>query len=135
MRRKLVIAFVSVLLFSATALCIQHFWRGKTMSVSEAEKRWGAIPFDAAKFKDADLKTRASMAASLKKKEQDFKGKNVEEIRKELGPTSGFYFSDVYPTYLIQTGKTNKEETWQIVFLLNKERRAESIIIHKNCCD
>ena len=133
--KRLLIAFFSIVLFSVAAMSVQHFWRGETISSNEAEKRWGSVEFNAAKFRDGDLKTRASMAASLKKKEKDFRGKRVEEIRRELGPTSGFYFTDVYPTYLIQAGETHKEETWQIVFLLNKERRAESIIIHKNCCD
>ncbi len=135
MNRKIGIAFLSALLFSVTALSLQHFWRGKTMSIAEAEKRWGKAEFDIIKFRDGDITTRAAMAASLKKQEKKFKGKHVDEIRNELGPTSGFYFSDVYPTYLIQAGKSNKEETWQIVFLLNKDRRAESIIIHRNCCD
>jgi hypothetical protein len=127
--------FMFVLFFSISAFCVQHFWRGKTISADEAVKRWGAVEFDANKFKSGELKTRASMAASLKRREKEFKGKSVLEIREALGPTDGFYFTDVYPTYLIQIGKNHKEETWQIVFLLNNNRRVEGIIIHKNCCD
>lgn len=57
------------------------------------------------------------------------------EIRNLFGTTDGFYFTDVYPTYLIQVGENHSEETWQIVFLLSRDRTVDSIIIHKNCCD
>lgn len=127
--------FVIIFLFSISALCVQHFWRGETISTAEAQKRWGAATFDAKKFKSGDTKTRASMAASIQKKEKEFRGKTVMEIREMLGTNDGFYFTDVYPAYLIQIGKTHKEETWQIVFLLNNQRRVERVIIHKNCCD
>lgn len=45
------------------------------------------------------------------------------------------HFIDTYPAYIIQSGKNKKEETWQIVFLLNSEYRVRDIIVHKNCCD
>ena len=126
---------IFLLCFSASAFCIQHFWRGDTMSAKEAEKRWGKIEFNAEKFKNSDLKVRSLMAASIQENEKLFKGKSVLEIRELLGPTDGFYFSDVYPTYLIQVGKNHSEETWQLVFLLNNKRNVEKVIIHKNCCD
>jgi hypothetical protein len=105
------------------------------MSADEAAKKWGRIEFDASKFRTGDEKTRASMAASLQKHEKDFRGKSVLEISDMLGPSDGFYFTDVYPAYLIQEGETHKDETWQVVFLLNNERRVAKVIIHKNCCD
>jgi hypothetical protein len=124
-----------ILLFSISAFSIQHFWRGKTMSAAAATERWGSTPFDAEGFREGDAKTRASMAASIQKRAKEFKGKSVLEIREMLGPTDGFYFSDVNPTYLVQIGKDRTEETWQLVFLLNSKRLVEDIIIHKNCCD
>ncbi len=64
-----------------------------------------------------------------------FKGASVVDIREQLGPPDGFYFIDTYPAYIIQSGRNKKEETWQIVFLLNSEYRVRDIIVHKNCCD
>jgi hypothetical protein len=127
--------FLIVLLFSISAFSVQHFWRGSTISESEASRRWGTTEFNSSKFKSGDLKARASMTASLIKNEPKYVGKTILEIRELLGPTDGFYFSDVYPTYLIQIGKNHSEETWQLVFLLDKNRKVARIIIHKNCCD
>lgn len=69
--------------------------------------------------------------ASLKRATQ----KSALEIRELLGPFDGFYFTDAYPTYLIQIGKSHSEDTWQIVFLLDDDRLVKKFIIHKNCCD
>lgn len=129
------ILITCVLFFSLPSLCAQHFWRGNTMSAEKAGKRWGETSFDAKLFKNGDSKVRASMAASMLRKEKEFKGKTVFEIRDLLGSTDGFYFADVYPTYLIQIGQNHSEETWQLVFLLGEERKVDGLIIHKNCCD
>ncbi len=121
--------------FCATAFSVHHFWRGDTISADQAEKRWGAVHFDQKKFKTGDFALKASMAASIKRRENEFKNKTILEIRELLGPTDGFYFADIYPTYLLQVGKNHQEETWQLVFMINNKRRIESVIIHKNCCD
>lgn len=105
------------------------------MTADVAAKRWGSVELDSSKFKTGDVKVRASMTASLQKHENKFKGKSALEIRELLGPFDGFYFTDAYPTYLIQIGKSHSEETWQIVFLLDNDQRVKKAIIHKNCCD
>lgn len=123
------------ILFAVSTQAALPLWRGKTLSLHEVEKRWGKIEFNASGFKSGNVKTRASMAASLLKKQKELKGKSVQSIRELLGPNDGFYFTDVYPAYFIQIGKNHSEETWQIVFLLDRERRIDEIIVHKNCCD
>lgn len=105
------------------------------MTADGAAKRWGSVEFDSSKFKTGDTKIRALMTSSLQKHENQFKGKSALEIRELLGPFDGFYFTDAYPTYLIQIGKSHSEDTWQIVFLLDDDRLVKKIIIHKNCCD
>ena len=75
------------------------------------------------------------MACSLIKEQKLFIGKDNSEIRKELGNYSGYYFSDMYPTYIIQRGKNHQEETWQIVFLIDRNEKISDVIMHKNCCD
>ncbi|MGE0763054.1 MAG: hypothetical protein AB7N80_07235 [Bdellovibrionales bacterium] len=120
--------------FSAT-LSAKHFWRGKTLSTQEVARQWGAAPFDAVKFKEGDEKVRAAMAHSMLTKRKEFIGKSVLEIRGQLGMPDGYYFSDVFPAYMIHRGKGANEDSWQIVFLLTNERRVDDVIVHKNCCD
>ena len=47
----------------------------------------------------------------------------------------GFYFSDTYPTYMIQIGANHQEESWQLVFLLDRNQKIDEIVVHKNCCN
>ncbi len=132
--------FISVLLvflgFSWGLLgTAKHFWRGETLSQSKVEARWGTAEFDSEAFKKAEISDRAKMAANLLRNQKSFVGKKRSEIRKELGSFDGFYFSDMFPTYIIQRGKNHQEETWQIVFLLDRKENVSEIIVHKNCCD
>ncbi len=130
---KFLIPFL--VLFSMSTQAALPLWRGTTLPLREIEKRWGKIESTAHQFKTGDPKTRASMAASLLKRQKEFKGKPVQSIRELLGPNDGFYFTDVYPAYFIQVGRNHSEETWQIVFLLDRERHVDEIVVHKNCCD
>lgn len=63
-----------------------------------------------------------------------FKGKSYKEVKAALGPSDGYYFSDYYPAYLIQEGWADGKDTWQVVFMLDKNRNVEDVILHKNCC-
>ena len=127
---------ISILCLGYTTFVIaQHFWRGPVMSSSEVKKKWGDKKFDAKSFKEGSIETRASMAYDLLKRQDEFVGKNYFEIRTILGDYSGYYFSDMYPVYLIQEGRTHKEETWQIVFLIDRNEKIKEIIVHKNCCE
>jgi hypothetical protein len=134
--RRLVQETVILGCFLAASLyAVEHFLRGKTLPSGEVARKWGNDTLDLEKFRGGDQKTRSRMAYSLLQKEKEFKGKSVAEIRKLFGEPDGFYFTDVFPAYLIQVAQTQKEEAWQIVFLLNEERIVQKIIVHKNCCD
>jgi hypothetical protein len=141
MKLKLALSALLVLttLSFGSALAAEKLWRGSIMNAESAAKRWGSAEFDSAKFKSGDVKIRATMAAALQKqllkKEGQFIGKTATEVRDLLGPFSGFYQTDAYPTYLIEVGKSHAEETWQVVFLLDRDRRVKSMMIHKNCCE
>lgn len=62
-------------------------------------------------------------------------GLSVAEVRSLLGDFDGHYFSESYPTYLIQKAEKAGEESWQIVFLIDSHRKTQKVIVHKNCCD
>lgn len=107
------------------------------MGVSEVCQRWGDMPLDVAAFRSAedDEPVRAAMTCSLLKNQDDYAGLHVSEIRSLFGDDTGYFWNEVQPTYLIEIAKTKEENTWQIVFLHDRERRVTKIVVHKNCCE
>ena len=75
------------------------------------------------------------MTCSLLKNQDDYAGLHVSEIRSLFGDDTGYFWNEVQPTYLIEIAKTKEENTWQIVFLHDRERRVTKIVVHKNCCE
>jgi len=108
--------------------------RGDTMSAELVKGKWGAVDFTPNAFKSASIEVRASMASSLIKKKKELIGLPRAEIRQMLAEFSGHYISGLYPTYLIQEAKTQAEEAWQIVFLIDVDGKIRDIVIQKNCC-
>ena len=107
------------------------------MSIKKVCKRWGEKPFDLRKFKGAsdNESVRAQMACSLLKQQKNFIGKYRWKIREMFGDYDGHYFSDMFPTYMIEIAKKRGEKSWQIVFLIDRKEKISEIIVHKNCCD
>ena len=106
----------------------------RQMPASEVKSRWGDQKADLKKFKDAPYEIKASMAYSIMT-DKSLIGKSYEEIRELFGENDGYYFSDTIPTYIIQRGKKNTDETWQLVFRLDNNYNVKEIFMHKNCCD
>ena len=106
------------------------------MCVGEVCRRWGDRPLDVAAFRSAeeDEPTRAAMACSLLKSQDDFIGMHVSEIRPQFGNPTGYYHTDVQPAYLIEVAKTKTHDSWQIVFLLDRDGKVARVVVHKNCC-
>ncbi|MBI2606937.1 MAG: hypothetical protein HYW49_12760 [Deltaproteobacteria bacterium] len=124
------VAFLSVL----TGV-FAHVLNRNFMDTSQAQRRWGHEKFIPEKFKKGDAKIKASMAVSLIET-QAFLGRSREEVRDSLGDFSGYYRSGSFPAYIIHEGWQKKgEDTWQLVFLLNMNRKIKAVKIHKNCCD
>lgn len=103
------------------------------MTPQSAEKRWGHKVFSAEAFKSATPQERATMSSDLITK-KIFIGKTAEYVRSQLGATSGYFWSDHIPTYFIEEGWSQKKDSWQLVFLLDKNDRVTEVKIHKNCC-
>lgn len=136
MIKKITLSIFLILGSGYAGLAIaKHFWRGETLTKTNVEKRWGKTKFEIEKFKTGDLTLRASMAASLMDHSKIFIGKDPSDVRKMLGDFDGFYFTDMFPTYLIQRAQNRSEEAWQIVFLLGRDKKVSEVIVHKNCCD
>ncbi len=110
--KKAKITAIAVLLLILPVMYIKakHFWRGETMSLKKVCKTWGSAPLDIAKFKQAgeNEAIRAKMACSLLKNQKKYIGKDTSEMRKLFGDYSGYYFSDMIPTYFIEIAKKKR---------------------------
>jgi hypothetical protein len=135
LKKYIFIVIALPLIFYGLRSTAKHFWRGDTLSTSKVCKKWGEAAFNENQFLNGDEKVRAKMACSILKNQKQFIGQSRLEIRKKLGDFDGFYFSDMFPAYIIESGKTREQDTWQIVFMLDRKEKISEIIVHKNCCD
>ena len=137
--KKIAISFsITLALIPIAYLVAKSFWRGEVMSTNRVCKKWGETTLNIKHFKKAenDMPTRAKMACSLLKQQKNFIGKDRWKIREILGDYDGHYFSGMFPTYMIESARiTKKDESWQIVFLIDRNEKISKIIVHKNCCD
>lgn len=131
--KQLVVLFMIAI--SIQVLGARNFWRGTFMDFDLIGQKWGKATFDLSKFKTGVADEKAKMTFDLIKNKQKYIGKSTIEIRDSFGRFSGHYFSEVYPTYIIQRYSDKKPETWQIVFMINVDRKVTDIVVHKNCCD
>ena len=107
------------------------------MSTEEVCQRWGNQPLNVEQFKSAgeDETVRARMACSLLTHQSQYIGKDVTDIYNTFGPAEGYYVSEGYPAYLIETARTRAPDSWQIVFLADSGWQVSAIVVHRNCCD
>lgn len=131
MTRLYLSAVLLIVLFPST-IYAQLVWFGKTMSPTEAQKRWGSEDFDANKFKNGSLQTRAKMAVAIVKNKKTWIGKSFPDLKKMLGEHDGFYFTDTIPAYFITDAEKMGDEAWQIVFLPDNDRKVKDVIIELN---
>ena len=140
MRIAIIAAFVLSPMFAAGALLsMQAAWgllSTDYLSVREVCRRWGEQPLDIAVFRSSgeDTSTRAAMACALLRNQDDYIGLHQLEIRPLFGNHTGYYITEGVPTYLIEVGETQAQDSWQIVFLLDSERTVSKVVVHKNCC-
>ena len=106
------------------------------LSVAEVCGRWGERPLDVTAFRSAedDESTRAAMACSLLRNQQDYVGMHRLEILRLFGYSSGYYYTDMTPAYLIEDAKTKARDSWQIVFRIDRDRKVSEIFVRKVCC-
>ena len=131
--------FVLSLLCAGLYAGAQHFLRRDFLGVSEVCRRWGERPLDVVAFRswERGKLTRAAMACSLLKNQDDYVGMDRSEIITLFGETSGYYQSETHPTYMIVVPKTRGQDAWQIVFLMGSngsDWKVSEVVVHKNCC-
>ena len=133
MKKNIFLLVASLALFSTFS--VAQLIKGKTLSEKQVQKRWGNKPFVESEFKTTSTEKKSEMTYQILLNKKKYIGVDVDEIRKTFGQPDGFYFIDTYPAYIIQEGKTQTDETWQIVFMLNGQYKVRDVIVHKNCCD
>lgn len=133
-------AFSLLLLTAASGLSffagVGQLLNREFLSVREVCQRWGDRPLDVEAFRSAedDESARAAMACSLLKNQADYVGMHRLEIGLHFGEFTGYYHTEMQPTYLIERAKTKTDDTWQIVFLIDHDQKVTEIVVHKNCC-
>jgi len=133
--KKLFLALSLLMVGSLGIAASTHFWRGTVLKETQVKEKWGAEPFLEKNFKNGSMSQRAKMAYSLLQMKKEFKGLSVPNLRKKLGSPDGYYFSDTIPAYMIAQAQKKGEDSWQIVFMIDKDRKVKDIFVHKNCCD
>ena len=126
-----------VILITITSLLARagvNYVDNKTMSASEVKLKWGSDVSNYKLFKSSSYKEKAKQAYSIMT-DPNLIGKSYEEIRSLFGENDGYFFSDTIPTYIIQRGKNHDEETWQLVFRMDRQNKLKEVFMHKNCCD
>ena len=140
---------VSVAIFSGFALALLsaaaalpsssatwNILNSDRLSLGEVCRRWGEQPLDIAAFRsaEADESTRAAMVCSLLKVQEDYVGMHRREIGPLFGSFSGYYLTELHPTYLIEVAETGERGSWQIVFLIDRDGKVSEAFVHRNCC-
>ena len=106
---------------------------GPVLSMPDAQKQFGDMKFDEAKFKASPTSERAKMAADLIRK-KTFIGASYATVKEKLGDYTGYFWNDAIPTYILNEGSDKDEDVWQLVFLPGHNGKVSEVIINKNCC-
>ncbi len=107
---------------------------GEMLTAQQIKNKFGEKKFTPEGFKIANDVDRAGMASSLIANKKQFLEKSVDQIRRMLGENTGYFWNDFVPAYLIGEGWKSKGDTWQIVFLPDKNKKVRDVIVNKNCC-
>jgi hypothetical protein len=126
---------IAALLIACLSLVGAPGQAGETyMTATQAQKKFGARPYEPEAFKKGDRKLKGEMAADLILKKA-FVGKPLKSVPELLGSPDGYFENKGLPAYIISADPA-KGDTWQVVFFPDKDwKTVEEVKIHKNCCD
>ena len=136
MKSILLRIFILILVINPTEFCFAQdlLKTYEYMKLSEAKKRWGSQKFEAKKFKSSSVRLRAQMAYPLIKNKK-YVGVPIKKVYSELGPSTGYFFNESIPAYVIQDGGQKTKDIWQIIFLPKENsQNVKEVLIQKKCC-
>lgn len=90
--------------------------RKKSLTLEEAEKKWGVREFSKDVFKKGPSRERAQMAIDIVKSKK-FINEKKEVLVDSLGRHDGFFYDDRVPAYVLEEPENTSEIIWQLVFL------------------
>ena len=101
------------------------------MKLSEAKKKWGNRNFDAKKFKSGSVRLRAQMADSLIKN-KNYIGALLKKVFSDLGSSTGYFFSESIPAYVIQSGGQKPRMSGKLYsFMKRIQKRLKKFLFKK----
>jgi hypothetical protein len=132
---KKIIFIIGIIIFSHLNAKEKSFLeKQEFMDLQKANQVFGSNKVDLKKFISGDFRERGGQAAAICR-DKSFIGKSVAEIRNILGKSDGYFWTDHIPAYIIGNGNLKDGSRWQIVFLINEDKKISEVKIHKNCCN
>ncbi len=104
-------------------------YSGTTMTIEDAETKWGSRPLDRDLFREGTTEDRASMAANIVRS-QVYLRQPIQKVLDELGRPNSYFFSDEVPAYLLQKRSEQTPKTWKLVFNVDAHHRVSNVFIH-----
>jgi len=105
------------------------------LSYEQAKKKWGEESLNFELFKQAPMSKRGKYAAAILRNQKQWQGKSKREIVEALGKTSGHYWSERFPTFILETGLGALQlNTWQLVFFVDSSEKVTAVKVQLNCC-
>ena len=97
--------FILIILINQTDFCFgQDLLKTyEYMKLNEARDKWGNQSFDAKRFKSGSTRLRAQMTYSLIKNKK-YVGVSIKKVFSDLGLSTGYFFSESIPAYVIESG-------------------------------
>ncbi len=133
--KKLYLFILTILFISSPYLFADDVFLREYMPIKTVQKKWGTkVKFDLIKFREASSEIKATMVYDLITSKKYIK-QPVDKVFNDLGPSTGLFFSEMVPAYVIGNISEKSDELWQVVFLLTRDSKyVEKIVVHKKCC-
>ncbi len=125
-KNKILISLI--LLFSGTYIYSQNFTMD-TVDIGTLKNNSKFQKFSEVDFRKSDMHSKLNMTVDLLAHKKKYIGKSIDDIYKTLGPSTGYFQSEYYPTYTIKAVDKTIPASWQIVFLITKDLKIKDIVV------
>jgi hypothetical protein len=120
--------------FIEMAFCMKSERGSAICLAADSEKKFEIIACDESAFKSGSTLLRGTMASDLIKTRQ-LVGVSLESVQLRLGESTGYFWTDRIPAYLLNEGWVTDSDVGQLVFLPGRDGKVGDIVINKNCCE
>jgi len=133
--KKLYLFVLTTLFISSSYSFADDVFLREYMPIKKIQQKWNSkIKFDPTNFKGSSSEIKATMVYDLIASKRYIK-QPVDKVFNDLGPSTGLFFSEMVPAYVIGNINEKPDELWQVVFLLTRDSKyIEKVVVHKKCC-